>query len=264
MEIITGIFRTRVEAEAAVEELRSLGVPDSQVGLLRPGVTEKELEKDLPVSDTEGEGMGTAMGATVGGAIGAAGGATLGAAAASLAVPGVGPVIAVGLVAATLLGVAGAATGALAGKSMEEALGGGLPHEDLYVYEEALRRGYSVVVAFAEDSAQADRSGEAMKRFGSEDIESIRESWWQTLREKEKAHYENHYQAESSDFERDELSYRHGFQAALHPRSRGKSYAESEPELRLKYNGEELNRAFRLGYERGLAYQATVMEIYKV
>jgi len=260
MEIITGIFRTRVEAEAAVEELRSLGVPDGRIGLLRPGVTEKQLERDLPVSDTEGEGMGTAMGATVGGAIGAAGGASLGAAAASLAVPGVGPVIAVGLVAATLLGVAGAATGAVAGKSMEEALGGGLPHEDLYLYEEALRRGYSVVVAFAEDGPQTDRSREAMKRFGSEDTETVRESWWQTLREKEKVHY----QGTGSDFERDELSYRRGFQAALHPKSRGKSYAEAERELQQKYNGEELTRAFRLGYERGLAYQATVVEIYKV
>src|SRR5262245_56766214 len=214
MEIITGIFRTRVEAEAALDELKSQGIPDDRIGLLRPGVTEKELERDLPVSDTEGEGIGTAMGATVGGAIGAAGGATLGAAAASLAVPGVGPVIAVGLVGAALLGAAGAATGALAGKSLDDALGGRLPHEDLYVYEESLRRGYSVVVAFVEDGEQATRSQEALKRFGSEEMETIRESWWQTLREKEK----EHYQATGSDFERDELSYRRGFQAALHPK----------------------------------------------
>ncbi len=260
MEIITGIFRTRVEAEAAVHELKSLGIPDGRLGLLRPGLTEKELERDLPVSDTEGEGIGTAMGATVGGAIGAAGGATLGAAAASLAIPGVGPVVAIGLVGAALLGVAGAATGAVAGKSMDDALGGGLPHEDLYVYEEALRRGYSVVVAFAEDGDQGSHSSEAMKRFGSEDMETIRESWWQTLREKEK----NHYQATGSDFERDELSYRRGFQAALHPNLRGKSYADVERDLRMTYKGEELTRAFRLGYERGSAYQATVMEIYKV
>ena len=260
MEIITGIFRTRVEAEAAIEELRSLGIPDLRMGLLRPGVTEDELKRDLPLSDTEGEGIGTAMGATVGGAIGAAGGATLGAAAASLAVPGVGPVIAVGLVGAALLGVAGAATGAVAGKSMDDALGGGLPHEDLYVFEEALRRGYSVVVAFAEDGQQATRGLEAMKRFGSEDIDTIRESWWQTLREKEKSHY----QQTGSDFEHDELSYRRGFQAALHPKLRGKSYIEAESDLRANYKGAELTRAFRLGYERGLAYQRTVVEIYKV
>jgi hypothetical protein len=260
MEIITGIFRTRAEAEAAVDELKSVGVPDGRIGLLRPGVTEKELETKLPVSDTENPGMGTAMGAAVGGALGAATGASLGAAAASLLVPGVGPVIAVGLVAATLLGAAGATTGAMAGKSLEEALGEGLPHEDLYVYEEALRRGYSVVVSFAADGEQADRSREALERYGSEGIESIRESWWRSLREKERSHY----QATGSDFDRDELSYRRGFQAALHPKLRGKSYAEAEPDLRMRFKGEELTRAFRQGYERGLAYQTTVVEIYKV
>ena len=46
-----------------------------------------------------------AMGAAVGGAMGAAGGATLGLAVASLVMPGIGPVIAFGMVGAALLGL---------------------------------------------------------------------------------------------------------------------------------------------------------------
>ena len=82
----------------------------------------------------------------------------MGAAAASLLVPGVGPVIAAGLIGAALLGLGGAATGALAGDKIEDAMDEGLPHDELYVYEDALRRGHTVVIAFAEDDEQA-RSG---------------------------------------------------------------------------------------------------------
>src|SRR5512138_1682265 len=107
MEFVTGIFKSSNEAERAGDELITLGIPKRQLGFLRPGMTERELKTRIAVTDTEGPGLGKAMGATVGTAMGAAGGATLGIAAASLAVPAVGPVIAVGLVGAALAGLAG-------------------------------------------------------------------------------------------------------------------------------------------------------------
>lgn len=260
MEIVKGVFKTRTEAERAIDELRALGIPGKHIGFLTPGASEKEVEGRLPLTDSEGPGTGRAMGAAVGGAMGAAGGATLGAAAASLAVPGVGPVIAIGLVAATLLGVGGAFTGGLAGEAIEEALGEGLPHEELYVYEEALRRGNSVVVAFAEDLVQAERAGKVMERNHSLDIEELRESWWTNIRSPEQADY----QQTGRDFKHDEVSYRRGFQAALHPSRRGKSYAEAEVDLRKAYDDSELDTGFRHGYERGRRYQARTIEIHEV
>lgn len=260
MEIVTGIFKSRAEAEEVVHELRSLNIREDDIGFLTPEMSDKELETRAQITDTESPGLGKAMGAAVGGAMGAAGGATLGIAAASLAVPGIGPVIAAGVIGAAVLGAAGAATGAAAGDAVEEALGEGLPHENLYMYEEALRRGHSVVIAFVDDGDRADRAREIFQRHGSLDVEQIHESWWESRRDEERAHYET----EGGDFARDEESYRKGFQAALHPKRRGKAYTDAEKELRESYGDSGLDSAFRQGYERGLRYQVSVVEIYKV
>ena len=91
MEVVTGVFKSRDNAEKAVSQLRSLGIPDQRIGIISPGSASADtIEKGVPVTDTEDPGMGRAMGATVGGAMGAAGGATAGLAVASLAVPGIG------------------------------------------------------------------------------------------------------------------------------------------------------------------------------
>lgn len=249
MEVVTGVFKSRDDAEKAVNQLRSLGIPDQRIGILSPGSQSADsVERGVPVTDTEDPGMGKAMGAAVGGAMGAAGGATLGLAVASLAVPGIGPVIAFGMVGAALLGVVGAAAGSAVGDTVEEELGEGIPHEDVYLYEDALRHGNSLVIAYADDdSEQADRAKEILNNAGAQDIETLRENWWQELRDDEQTHY-------GSDFDRDELSYRRGYTAALHPRRRGKAYSDVEDELRATYVGTELDRSFQSGYERGQAY----------
>ncbi|HEX6730092.1 MAG TPA: hypothetical protein VF074_08785 [Pyrinomonadaceae bacterium] len=260
MEIVTGIFKSRAEAEDVVRELRSLNIPEKEIGFLTPEMSDEELEARAQITDTEKPGLGKAMGAAVGGAMGAAGGATLGIAAATLAVPGIGPIIAAGVIGAALLGAAGAATGAVAGDAVEEALGEGLPHENLFIYEEALRRGNSVVIAFVDDDDIANHAREIIRRRGSLDVDQIHESWWESRRDEERAHYET----TGGDFGRGEERYRQGFQAALHPKRRSKSYAEVEPELKQHYDESELDSAFRQGYERGLRYQVSVVEIHKV
>lgn len=257
MAIVTGVFKSRADAEAAVNELRAANIQADHIGLLTPEMTELELEARAKITDSEKPGLGKAMGAVVGGAMGAASGATLGAAAASLMVPGVGPVIAAGVLAAALLGAAGAATGAVAGDAAEAALGEGLPHEDLFVYEDALRKGKSVVVAFVDDGE--DRARDIMRRHGSLDVDQLRDSWWQERRNDERTTY----QQEGGDFDRDEENYRRGFQAALHAKRRGKPYDEAQQDLRNSHSDAELDSAFRQGYERGRRYQVTVVESYK-
>ena len=185
----------------------------------------------------------------VGGAMGAAGGATLGLAAASLAIPGVGPIIAFGMVGAALLGVVGAAAGAAVGDQAEEELGEGIPHEDVFLYEDALRHGKSVLIAYVEDDVE-DRAREAVNSAGAEDIDTLREHWWQELRDEERTNYKG------ADFDRDEDSYRRGYTAALHPRRRGKAYSDVEDELRTSYANTVLDRPFQDGYERGMTYRS--------
>src|SRR5918996_6209272 len=169
MEVVTGVFKSRDNAEKAVNQLRSLGIPDQRIGIIAPGSASADtVEKGVPVTDTEDPGMGRAMGAAVGGAMGAAGGATLGLAVATVAIPGIGPVLAFGMIGAALLGVVGAAAGSAVGDAVEEELGEGIPHEDLYVYEDALRHGKSVLIAYVDDD-QEDRAREILNNAGAED-----------------------------------------------------------------------------------------------
>src|SRR5215216_4864781 len=228
MQAVTGVFRSNDDAERALSELRNLGIPEKRIGIVRPGSAPERLEAGVPVTDTEDPGMGRAMGAAVGGAMGAAGGATAGLAIASLAVPGIGPLLAFGMVGAALLGTVGAAAGSAVGDTVEEELGEGIPHEDVYLYEDALRHGHTVLIAYAEEGEQADNAAEVMRSAGAEDLDVLRENWWQELRDEERTNYRG-------DFDRDEESYRRGYTAALHPKRQGRVYTDVEDELRTQY-----------------------------
>ncbi|HEX7333390.1 MAG TPA: hypothetical protein VF290_17940 [Pyrinomonadaceae bacterium] len=253
MQVVTGVFRSQDDAERALSELRKLGIEEKRIGIVRPGTAPQRIEAGVPVTDTEDPGMGRAMGAAVGGAMGAAGGATAGLAIASLAVPGIGPLIAFGMVGAGLLGIVGAAAGSAVGDQVEEELGEGIPHEDVYLYEDALRHGHSIVLAYVEEGEQADRAEEVVRNAGAEDLDELRENWWRELREDERAHY-------GSDFDRDEESYRRGYHAALHPSRRGKAYTDVEEDLATAYAGTVLDRPFQSGYERGQSYRPRGVE----
>lgn len=261
MRTITGIFKSRTEAESAVEELRALGIEESNVSLLAPGTPPEELEAQVPTTETEQPGMGSALGGAVGGALGVAGGLHLGAAAASLFVPGVGPIIAAGLLGATLLGAGGAATGMAAGNALEgsDALSQGLPRDELFVYEDALRNGRSVVIAAADSDEQAERARAALEAAGAESLDAARENWWVGLRDAE----ESEYVAEGRDFRTDEPVYRRGFEASLHPSARGRVYDEYADALRQSHSDIYGEHAFRRGYERGQRYHQTWAEKYR-
>ncbi len=254
MQAVTGVFRSQEAAENAVNQLRKLGIPEKRIGIVRPGTRPDRLEAGIPVTDTEEPGMGRAMGATVGGAMGAAGGATAGLAVASLVVPGIGPLIAFGMLGAALMGTVGAAAGSAVGDSVEEELGEGIPHEDVYLYEDALRHGHALVIAYVDEGDQADKAADVINDAGAEDLETMRENWWQELREDERAHYHQ----TGRDFDQDEPSYRRGYHAALHPGRRGKAYSDVEDELRTAYANTVLDRPFQDGYERGLAHRSKV------
>jgi len=260
MEVIVRVFDNYDNALEAVSRLREIGINERRLALLASGHTTQGTATSLPVSDSENPGMGTAMGGVVGGAMGAAGGATLGLATATLLVPGVGPVLAFGLIGAALLGGTGAVVGAKVGDTIEEELGEGFPHEEVYLFEDALRHGKSVVVAYAEGGTQANEAREIMTQLGSVNMDSLRETWWNEQRD----HEWTDYQSNGRDFQRDELSYRHGFEAALHPLRRGKAYSSVENSLKETYGDAALDSAFRKGYQRGAAYQNSLTEKHKV
>ena len=144
MESVTGVFNTRADAEHAYEQLKRAGIPADKITVLTPG-SQDHMNKEIqtvPTDATEQPGMGTAVGALLGGGVGITGGSVL-----MALVPGVGPITALGLLGAAILGAAGATVGAVAGGKIEKASYDGLPEDEIFLYEDALRKGRSVLIA---------------------------------------------------------------------------------------------------------------------
>src|ERR1043166_855274 len=258
MSTVAAIFNSRADAARAAARLRESGFSEDRISLLAPGATQGQLD-EVPTTETEQPGMGAALGGAVGGALGVAGGLEFGAVAASLLLPGVGPVFAAGLLGAALRGAGGAAAGAAAGGALEDSMARGLPHDELFVYEDALRRGRSVVIAVADDEERADVARGVLTRAGAERGDAAREKWWLGLRDAEEAEYT----VDGGDFSVDEAAYRRGFEAALDTRARGHSYDEDAERLRDCFGAECEEGAFRRGYERGRRYEGEMLERYK-
>src|SRR5215470_6106460 len=138
MEPVTGVFQSAESARRGCDALKSAGFSAKRINLLAPGASEKQIHS-IPTSETEQPGMGATMGSVVGAALGIAGGFELGTIAATAIIPGVGPVLAAGVAAAGLLGLAGSAGGAALGAAAEESTTPGLPADEVFFYEDALR-----------------------------------------------------------------------------------------------------------------------------
>jgi hypothetical protein len=99
VETAIGVFSSRDHAEEAVKELQERGVPEQSIVYLTR-------------SESEAKTIAKEFGATVGGFVGGAAGMSAGVVAATLLLPGIGPVFALGFGAAALLGLAGVGAGA--------------------------------------------------------------------------------------------------------------------------------------------------------
>lgn len=146
MRTITGLYDSYDDAKAAVKALEDAGVPSDDISI----VTNKANGADV-----EGQGNRAAEGAGTGAGIGALAGGTGGllTGLGLLAIPGVGPVVAAGWLAATAAGaVAGAVAGGAVGGIVGAMVEAGVPEEDANFYAEGIRRGGSVVTARVDDS----------------------------------------------------------------------------------------------------------------
>jgi hypothetical protein len=239
MQTAAGIFATGDTAHRAARALQAGGIARDRISVLLPGEARHARAR---VPTDEGEQPGT--GAVIGGVVGAAVGAPIGAAL-SVVIPGVGPIIAFGLLGAALFGAGGAAVG----DALEDTLATGLPRDELFLYEDALRQGRAVVVAVVPDDASAAAVRQILDAEGAERVDAARERWWIGLRDVEAERY-------GATFARDEAAFRRGFEAALHPAWRGAHWDVAAADLRARYGAEVDGPAFRRGWDRGQAYHA--------
>lgn len=251
MQAVTGVFSSQAAAGRAVKALISTGIAPKEITLLTPGNIEEEL-KSVPIEASEQPGMGKAFGAVLGGAGALSAGAFVAA-----VIPGVGLVSAAGLLGAAILTAAGAGVGSVAGGSIENRMTDGLPEDEIFVYEDALRKGFSVVIVLAQDETAAARVRERLKVEGAEAIDAARQQWWTGLRSAE----QEHYAALGRNFGEDETFYRMGFEAALHARTRCMEFDQTSAEMESKledlerqYPGVDVAEPFTRGYLRGREY----------
>ncbi|MEP7190838.1 MAG: general stress protein, partial [Roseiflexaceae bacterium] len=145
---VVGLFDTAAEAQSVVQELVNSGFQHNDISLVANDA--KGEYANYHPSDTAGSSTaeGAGAGAVGGGVLGGVLGLLVGVGA--LAIPGIGPVLAAGPLAAAL-GAAGASTlvgagiGAAAGGIIGALVGAGIPEEDAGFYAEGVRRGGTLV-----------------------------------------------------------------------------------------------------------------------
>ena len=150
--MVTGLFRDRESAERAYGSLSERGYGKDDVNLMMSDDTRNKYfadhdDSELGTKAWEGAGKGAAIGGGVGATL-----AAIAAIGTTLALPGLGLLIA-GPIAAALAGAgAGAATGGLIGALV----GHGIPEEQAKYYDKGLREGGIVMGVQPRNDEDAD------------------------------------------------------------------------------------------------------------
>lgn len=144
---IVGVFYTEHEASHAIEDLKDHGFLTEDISVIARNKRDVEaISEETGTKAPEGMASGAATGGLLGGVTGLLAG--IGA----LAIPGIGPIIAAGPIAATLTGAAvGAGTGGLVGGL----IGLGIPEDDAKSYDNYVDEGRILVMVDA-DSTRAN------------------------------------------------------------------------------------------------------------
>lgn len=140
---ISRLYDNYADAQNAVQGLEAAGVPQSDISIVANNsdgwFDEKRDHEGDGVDDrAEAAGAGALIGAGLGGAAGLLTGLGL------LAIPGLGPVVAAGWLAATSVG---AAAGAASGGIVAALTQAGVSDDEALLYAEGVRRGGTLVSA---------------------------------------------------------------------------------------------------------------------
>ncbi|HHV62315.1 MAG TPA: hypothetical protein GXX51_06725 [Firmicutes bacterium] len=161
MATVIGVFDARDQAEKAINEMRNKGFDKNEISI---------VAKDQRGTGEGGRGEGgltmmaeddLADGTVTGGAIGGAAGLLAGIGA--LAIPGIGPIVAAGPIAAALTG---AVTGGLVGGLVDM----GIPEQRSEFYENQVKQGRILTVIKA-DQKKVDDAARILRQNGATDVE---------------------------------------------------------------------------------------------
>ena len=161
-KLVTGLFKSKVSAEAAVDAIMKRGFTRDDISVLMSDATRsKEFALQTRTHAADGLGIGAATGGAVGAVV-----AAIAATGTMLFLPGIGLVIA-GPIAAALAGAgAGGATGGLIGAL----IGAGIPEYRAKVYDSGLRGGGILIGVEARTDEEVDQLEELLADLGADNV----------------------------------------------------------------------------------------------
>ncbi|NJN25238.1 MAG: hypothetical protein HC819_04300 [Cyclobacteriaceae bacterium] len=164
---VTGVFRTREDAEKAYESLIRRGYSRDEITVLMSDKTRDTHFKNSEVIHDEGNksmekaGVGSAIGGSIGGIVGA-----IAAIGTSIALPGIGLIIA----GPILAGLAGAGAGGLTGGLIGGLIGAGIPKERAEIYDRSIQKGGVVLGITPKNDSDSQAITEDWKTYRGEEI----------------------------------------------------------------------------------------------
>jgi len=165
---VFGIITSPAQTENAVNRLTEAGFSSEDVSVLVPDQqsSSRTLVHQKDTKAPEGATAGAATGGVIGGALGLLAG--LG----SLAIPGIGPLLAAGPIVA---GLAGLGAGGAVGGVIGALVGMGIPEYEARRYEGHVKNGGALVSVHCETPGELLRAREVLSGCGAVDIASAGE-----------------------------------------------------------------------------------------
>lgn len=165
---VFGIYKSAEHAERAVNTLIGAGYASSTISVLLPDArSTRDFAHEKDTKAPEGATAGVTAGGVVGGTLGVLVGIG------TLAIPGVGPLIAAGPIMA---GLAGLGVGGAVGGLVGALIGMGIPEYEAKRYEGQVKEGGTLLSVHCDTSEQISRAKELLRGTGATDIASTGES----------------------------------------------------------------------------------------
>jgi len=165
--VVFGIFDSRAEVEASVDQLKAQNFRSSDISVLLPDARSSqnfahEKETKAPEGAAAGAGTGVVLGGTLGWLVGIG----------ALAVPGLGPFIAAGPIMAML---AGAGVGGTVGALSGALIGLGIPEYEAKRYEGIVKKGGILISVHCDDNEWKKKAMRLLEQCGARDVSSSSE-----------------------------------------------------------------------------------------
>jgi len=170
MKTVAGLFETKASAERTLLDLRNAGFDARHISVIA-----RDQDRAREIADETGAEVatGAATGAGVGALLGAAAGWLVGIGA--LAIPGIGPIVAAGPIAAALgvagtTAAAGAGVGVVAGGVIGALTGWGFSESEARAYQDGVERGDILLAIELPNDDDAGRVEDIFKRDGGDRV----------------------------------------------------------------------------------------------